>query len=731
MDVEQVADFRLDDERIQQDPFASYHALRDGCPVLTTDLGGKPAFVLSRHADISSAMMDTATFSSHTTPQPTLLHSDPPEQQQLRAMVSGLFSRSAVASIEPFIAQRSADLLDALVASGGCDIVDDFAGPLTVSVSSRLFGISVADVEQLRHWTRVSAEYVRSLRLGTPAREEAKEAHSQLRSFATSLIAPGAHQPGGVIARLAELTRAGELTEEQCSHYIVLLLVAGHSTTTNLVANSTYTLIQHPELLARLRHEPAFAARFLEEVLRTRGSFQRVPRVTTRDAEVAGTTIPEGSAVYLLIGSGNRDSDVYADADEFEPDSHRAMHLSFGHGIHTCLGQWLARLEVRIALQLLAARVERIELESGGTEHLAGGTFNEFGFHHLAVRFTPEQTSDTGSAAEHTAVRAIHQQTTDLTLVTKEFETDVCVSAKDAVSDGVVAVTLERVGGEAFPHWEPGAHVDLVLNGAPTRQYSLCGSPADRSQLRIGVLRDPLGRGSSLYVHDTLQAGDVARIRGPRNNFPLVSADRYLFIGGGIGITPLLPMIDQVDRAGSDWRLVYGGRERASMAFLSELARYGDRVSVRPQDETGLLDLDALLGEPEAGTLVYCCGPEPLLAAVEERCGAWPERTLHVERFSPRPISVTTNKPIEVVLERSGLTLAVPADRSVLDVVEEAGVFVLSSCGEGTCGTCETVVLAGAPEHRDSVLDQAARESNSCMMLCVSRARSPRLVLDL
>lgn len=144
-----------------------------------------------------------------------------------------------------------------------------------------------------------------------------------------------------------------------------------------------------------------------------------------------------------------------------------------------------------------------------------------------------------------------------------------------------------------------------------------------------------------------------------------------------------------------------------------------------------MLDLDALLGEPEAGTLVYCCGPEPLLAAVEERCGAWPERTLHVERFSPRPISVTTNKPIEVVLERSELTLAVPADRSVLDVVEEAGVFVLSSCGEGACGTCETVVLAGAPEHRDSVLDQAARESNSCMMLCVSRARSPRLVLDL
>ena len=184
--------------------------------------------------------------------------------------------------------------------------------------------------------------------------------------------------------------------------------------------------------------------------------------------------------------------------------------------------------------------------------------------------------------------------------------------------------------------------------------------------------------------------------------------------------------------AGAVWRLVYGGRRRRSMAFLDELARYGERVSIRPQDETGLLDLDALLGTPQPDTLVYCCGPEPLLAAVEQRCRAWPPRSLHVERFAPRPQTEPVRREaFDVVLRRSDRTLTVPPDRSILTVLEEAGVGVLSSCAEGTCGTCETVVLEGVPDHRDSVLDETERQANDCMMICVSRARSERLVLDL
>jgi ferredoxin-NADP reductase len=335
----------------------------------------------------------------------------------------------------------------------------------------------------------------------------------------------------------------------------------------------------------------------------------------------------------------------------------------------------------------------------------------------------------------HPHVETVQHRSTGVTLAGGEFEADVRVGGKEQAAEGVVTLTLRDLEDRPLPAWTPGAHVDLVLDGLPdggrTRQYSLCGDPADHHVWRVGVLREAEGN-TSLYVHDQLQVGDVVRVRGPRNNFPLQPSPRYLFIAGGIGITPLLPMIAAADAAGADWQLVYGGRQRSSMAFLDELARHGDRVSVRPQDETGLLDLDALLGTPRPGTRVYCCGPEPLLAAVEQRCAGWAPGSLHVERFSPKPQGAPVRlEAFEIVLAQSELTLDVPPDRSILGVVEEAGIGVLSSCAEGTCGTCETPVLEGLPDHRDSVLSDEERAANDCMMICVSRSCSSRLVLDL
>ena len=314
-----------------------------------------------------------------------------------------------------------------------------------------------------------------------------------------------------------------------------------------------------------------------------------------------------------------------------------------------------------------------------------------------------------------------------------EPELEARVAGKQVLADGVVRLTLVRTDGSPMPAWQPGAHVDLVLGPGLIRQYSLCGDPADHTSLAVAVLREPAGRGGSEHVHAGLSAGDTVRLRGPRNRFELVDAPRYLFVAGGIGITPLLPMIAAVDARGAAWRLVYGGRRRASMAFAAELAAaYPGRVEICPQDEVGLLDLDALLEAPRADTAVYCCGPEPLLAAVEERCAAWPVGALHVERFSPRPVAgVAEPSSFAVELALSGLTLSVPADRTILEVVEEAGVPALSSCREGTCGTCETPVLAGVPDHRDSLLTASERAAGDTMLICVSRACTPNLVLEL
>ncbi|MEV0093984.1 PDR/VanB family oxidoreductase [Streptomyces sp. NPDC050738] len=316
-----------------------------------------------------------------------------------------------------------------------------------------------------------------------------------------------------------------------------------------------------------------------------------------------------------------------------------------------------------------------------------------------------------------------------------EVELDLVVTARSTEADAVVALDLRRADGAPLPVWRPGAHIDLHLGpagGSRVRQYSLCSSPEDRSRWRVAVLKERGGRGGSHHVHAALQPGDTIRVQGPRNHFPLESADAYLFIAGGIGITPVLPMLEEAERRGADWRLAYGGRTLTSMAFREELLRrYGDRVQVHPEDTHGLLDLDGLLAAPHPGTLVYCCGPEPLLKAVEERCADWPEGALRMERFAPKEAGAPVRAgDFEVELVRSGLTLTVPADKSVLEAVEEAGVPLLSSCREGTCGTCETAVLEGTVDHRDSLLTPTEQARHDTMMLCVSRAACPRLVLD-
>jgi ferredoxin-NADP reductase len=316
--------------------------------------------------------------------------------------------------------------------------------------------------------------------------------------------------------------------------------------------------------------------------------------------------------------------------------------------------------------------------------------------------------------------------------VYSEHVAELEVAARTDVADGVVSLVLVAPDGSELPAWTPGAHVDLLLTPELTRQYSLCGSPADRSSWRIGVLRDPASRGGSRHVHDVLQPGQRLSVRGPRNNFPLAGAPAYVFVAGGIGITPLLPMIAEAEATGARWTLHYGGRTRASMGFLDELAAYGDRVVVWPEDERGMLDLDQILGQPQPDTLVYTCGPEGLLQAVESRCAGWPPGSLHVERFSAKPVDASAvSTSFEVVCQRSGITVTVPEDKTILEVVQDAGVPALSSCLEGVCGTCETAVVEGEPDHRDSLLTDDEKAAGDYMMICVSRSCGPRLVLDL
>ncbi|MPZ95303.1 MAG: 2Fe-2S iron-sulfur cluster binding domain-containing protein [Propionibacteriales bacterium] len=310
------------------------------------------------------------------------------------------------------------------------------------------------------------------------------------------------------------------------------------------------------------------------------------------------------------------------------------------------------------------------------------------------------------------------------------MSTTVRVHRTTWLADGVVRLELCDPGGAELGGWEPGAHLSLHLPNGLTRQYSLCGDPADRHTWTVAVLREPASRGGSSWVHERLTAGTVLEVDGPRNNFALAGAEEYLLIAGGIGITPLLAMARSLTAQGASWRMFYCGRSRSSMAFLSELDI--DRLTVHADDERGgPPDLSTVLAGVSAGTAVYCCGPEPLIAAVE--AAAPDPAQVHVERFKPAAAAApsTADSAFDVVCAGSGTRVRVEPDVSVLDALTLAGMDVPFSCQEGVCGSCETKVLDGEPDHRDFVLSDAEKAANATMLPCVSRCRSAELVLDL
>ncbi|MEV0437598.1 PDR/VanB family oxidoreductase [Streptomyces spectabilis] len=303
------------------------------------------------------------------------------------------------------------------------------------------------------------------------------------------------------------------------------------------------------------------------------------------------------------------------------------------------------------------------------------------------------------------------------------------VARREAVADGVVQLRLD---GQALPDWEPGAHLDLVLPSGLVRQYSLCGDPADPSAYTIATRRigaDEGGRGGSREVHEELREGTEVEVRGVRNRFPLVAdAPAYVFVAGGIGITPVLPMVRAVEAAGADWRLLYCGRSRASMPFLDEVGKAGgERVTVVAEDEDGRPDVAGFLaGAADRGAAVYVCGPEGLMDAVAAALPA--DRPPHLERFAPRSLAGGSGA-FEVELRRSGRTVTVGEGTTVLAAVRAELPSTPYSCEQGFCGTCQQRVLEGEIDHRDELLTDGERGDS--MLICVSRARGGRIVLDL
>lgn len=306
------------------------------------------------------------------------------------------------------------------------------------------------------------------------------------------------------------------------------------------------------------------------------------------------------------------------------------------------------------------------------------------------------------------------------------------VADRRVIATDVVELSLTRADGEPVPSWEPGSHLELMLPAGAIRQYSMCGDRADRTRLTIAVLRNPDGRGGSRDVWDNLGVGQQVAVEGPRNHFTLRPAGEYLFIAGGIGITPIIAMMREARSVGVPMKLWYGGRNRASMAYASELeAEYGEDVVLVPEDVRGFIDLRTILAEPRPDCLVYACGPESLLNAVAANMAQWPSDGLSVERFAQEKATAEELRGDSfVIVCNDGRRVQVPSGTSALDALRGEGLTLKSSCEGGSCGTCEVRVLAGVPDHRDDVLTEEEHAENDAMMICVSRSLTPELRLD-
>jgi phthalate 4,5-dioxygenase reductase subunit len=307
------------------------------------------------------------------------------------------------------------------------------------------------------------------------------------------------------------------------------------------------------------------------------------------------------------------------------------------------------------------------------------------------------------------------------------------VTRNDPIADGIHLLEFRHPRGDLLPEFSSGAHIAVLVPNGLLRKYSLCNDPAERERYQIAVKRENNGRGGSCGLIDNVKAGDELAVTAPVNDFGLPPrAQDFLFVAGGIGVTPIMAMIRQVMAEGKRFRLFYCSRSPETTAFRDELSapQFKDMVTIHYDqgDPSRSLDLRPILAERKNREHLYCCGPRPLMEAVRAMTDHWSSTAVHFEAFSEAETHKADDKPFKVRLARSGAVLDIPTDKTILEALREHGLEVPSSCETGTCGTCRTKLLAGEADHRDLVL--AEHERKNTIMICVSRARGDDITID-
>ncbi|WP_313065679.1 cytochrome P450/oxidoreductase [Achromobacter animicus] len=738
----------------QQDPPEYVRWAREQEPVFYSPQLGY--WVVTRYDDIKAIFRDNITFSpsialekiTPTGPEAnavlasygyamnrTLVNEDEPAHMPRRRVLMDPFTPEELKHHEPMVRRLTREYVDRFIDDGRADLVDQMLWEVPLTVALHFLGVPEEDMDLLRQYS--IAHTVNTW--GRPKPEEqVAVAHAvgnfwQLAGKILDKMRQDPSGPGWMQYGLRKQQTHPEVVTDSYLHSMMMAgIVAAHETTANASANAIKLLLQHPQAWREICEDPNLIPNAVEECLRHNGSVAAWRRLATRDVEIAGVAIPAGSKLLIVTSSANHDEGQFEDADLFDIRRENASdQLTFGYGSHQCMGKNLARMEMQIFLEELTRRLPHLKLAEQAFTYVPNTSFR--GPEHLWVEWDPAQNPERANPSLLENRHPVRIGEPSSHAITRP----VVVHSAETAADGIVRLRLVSPDGKPLPRWSPGSHIDVECGDTGlSRQYSLCGDPAETGVFEIAVLREENGRGGSAWMHANATPGARLRIRGPRNHFRLdESASKLILIAGGIGITPISAMARRARELGLDYELHYSGRSRACMALADELASlHGDRLHLHVKDEGSRADYAALLAEPRAGTQVYACGPQGLLDALAGCCAAWPEDTLRVEHFHSTlgTLDPSKEQAFEVVLKDSGIVLNVPADQTLLTALRGANIDVQSDCEEGLCGSCEVRVLEGDIDHRDVVLTRAEREANNKMMACCSRScGGKKVVLEL
>ena len=711
-------------EELYRDPYPIWKRLRRDTPVAWAPAA--EAWLIAKRQDlediytdrelISAEVPDTAT--NRSLGAPNILTVEGPAHAEIRGSINQvLLPRTVDTYVDSLIAPIVQQYLDRLPESGVVDIHHQYFEPISVLSLGALIGLGHVSLEKMQYWFHSLSAGAFNVERDPEKERISAEARADVVAHLDEVFDRVEREPDGSL--ISDMLHNGmppgqTRSRESIIPTLLVIIVGGAQEPGHGTSMLFHGLFQNPDQLEDLKGDvETLLPRAINEGLRWQPPLGTLERVAVKDFTLRGQLIRKGEMIMFLIGSINRDEDWYEDGDSFDLHRSEGTHRAFGMGGHMCMGHWFARRQMQISVRSLLNAYPDLGPVPGDVGELTG----------WAARGPVRLPADLGRRAGAYTVEPTVQasQRRALTIPVK-------VESVDRVAEDVIALTFVAAGGGELPIWEPGAHVDLHIADGLIRQYSLCGDPGDRQRYRIAVRRDPGGRGGSLAVHERVTAGSLLELGLPRNHFPLQKCDTVVFVAGGIGITPLVPMMRAAQSTGADWRLLYLARSREHMAFAEDLAAHGERVLFWESDVHGLLDLEAHLRDLPSDAQVYSCGPAPLTNAVREAVP--PGVEVRSESFVPPVLGETLpDVAFELEIEGTDRRTIVPPGRSVLQALEELDVFVTSGCTVGVCGSCVTTVVEGEIEHRDAVLSEAERAAGDSMAVCVSRCRSGRLVL--